>query len=360
LAVQLPPPPDRSFASDNAAGAHPSVIAAIAAANSGHALAYGDDDWTRRCTSALHDLFGGGQSLLAVTGTGANILGLLTMLRPVDAVVCASGAHINVDEAGAAERILGAKLIDLPSPDGKIHPDQLGELAAMRGNEHHVQPAVLSLTQSTELGTLYTADELGSLCDRAHALGLRVHVDGARLANAVAATTADADRAAAVLRSMTTEAGADIVTFGGTKNGLVAAEAVVFLDPALAERAKYARKTVTQLVSKMRFLAAQFSALLDDDLWFHSAAHANAAAYRLWDAVRDLPNVTVERPAVNSLFPVLAPEAIAPLRDWSYFWDWDPARNQVRWMTSWDTTDEDIERFVAGVTAVTQEVATDH
>jgi len=358
--VQLPPPPTRSFASDNAAGAHPSVIEAIAAANSGHALAYGADEWTERCTARLRELFGGGEVLLAVTGTGANIMGLLTMLRPVDAVVCAAGAHINVDEAGAAERILGAKLIDLPSPDGKLNPEQLGDLAAMRGNEHHVQPAVLSLTQSTELGTVYSLDELGALCERAHGLGMRVHVDGARLANAVAASTSSADDAASVLRSMTTEVGADIVTFGGTKNGLVAAEAVIFLDPALSERAKFARKTTTQLVSKMRFIAAQFNALLDDDLWFHSASHANAAAQRLWHAVHELPGLTVGRPAVNSLFPVLAPEAAVRLREWSFFWDWDPARNQVRWMTSWDTTDDDIDRFVAGVTAVTNEVAGDY
>ncbi|MGD9695061.1 MAG: low specificity L-threonine aldolase [Thermoleophilia bacterium] len=351
--MDLPPPPARSFASDNAAGAHPAVIEAVAAANAGHALAYGDDRWTRECTGALAELFGGGEALLAFNGTGANILGLLTMLRPADAVVCARQAHIEVDEAGAAERIIGAKLIDLPTPDGKLVADQVRDLAHMLGNEHHVQPAVVSITQSTELGTLYSADEVAALCEAAHGLGMRVHMDGARAANAAAALGGTAG----ALRSFTREAGVDVVTFGGTKNGMLGGEAVVFLDPALAARARHARKTATQLASKMRFIAAQFLALLDDDRWLRLAGDANAMAARLYGAVAGLPGVDVGRPAVNGLFPVLPAAAVAPLREWSFVWDWDPHRHQVRWMTAWDTTPEDVDRFAAGVAAAVAAVS---
>lgn len=356
----LPPAPERSFASDNAAGAHPAVIDAIARANTGHALAYGDDRWTRACTAALRDLFGTGEVLLTFNGTGANVLALMSMLGPVEAVVCARGAHIDADEAGATERIVGAKLIPLGTPDGKLTPGQLAELAWLAGNEHHAQPAALSLTQSTELGTVYRPDEVAALCDRAHAMGWHVHMDGARLANAAAALAPSADRAVATLRLFTVDAGVDVVTFGGTKNGLVGGEAVVFLDTELATRAKYLRKTITQLASKMRFVAAQFLALLDGDLWLTNAAAANAAARHLYELVRDLPGVEVAPPAVNSLFPVLPSPVAAALREWSFFWDWDPARGQVRWMTAWDTTAEDVERFAAGVTIATREAAAGH
>jgi threonine aldolase len=282
------------------------------------------------------------------------------MLRPVDAVVCAAGSHINVDEAGAAERMLGAKLIDLPAPGGKLVPDQLAELGYLIDNEHHAQPAVVSITQSTELGTVYTPDEVAAVCDRAHAMGMRVHMDGARIANATAALAGTASRAAATLRSFTVDAGVDVVTFGGTKNGLLGAEAVVFLEVELAARAKYLRKTSTQLSSKMRFLAAQFLALLDGDLWYRNAAAANEMAMRLYSGVASLPDVTVAAPAVNSLFPVLPADSAHVLRNWSFFWDWEPSIGQVRWMTSWDTTGEDIERFVAGVTCATSPAIAAH
>lgn len=348
--LDLPPAPARSFASDNAAGVHPRVLDAIARANDGHALAYGDDDHTRECEQRFRDLFGVPcETLLTFNGTGANVLALSLLLRPADAVVCSAGAHIATDETGAPERILGVKLIDLDSPDGKLQPEQLDDVAHLLGDQHHAQPGVLSLTQSTELGTLYTADEIAALCDKAHSLDMRVHVDGARLANAVAALGASPD----ALRAITVDAGVDIVSFGGTKNGLLGGEAVIVLTPELVRRATYQRKQVTQLPSKMRFIAAQFNELLHDDLWLDLAKHSNAMATELHAMTSSIPGVDYDTaPAVNSVFPSLPPAAIDPLREWCFFWPWDVARNQVRWMTAWDTTPDDIGRFADGVAKV--------
>jgi threonine aldolase len=352
--MTLPPPPSSAFASDNAAGAHPSVLDAIAAANVGHKLAYGDDEITRECSARFRDLFGADVTMrLTFNGTGANVLALATLLGslpgPHHGVVCTDWAHIAVDETGAPERVLATKLIDLPSVEGKLVPEQLAELAAIQGVQHHVQPGVVSITQATELGTLYTPDEIAALCDQAHALGMLVHLDGARISNATAAL--GGTRAA--LRSFTIDAGVDAVSFGGTKNGLLGAEAVVFLDAASSVGSKYVRKQVTQLPSKMRYLAAQFNAVLENDLWIDLAAHANAMATELHRLTVDIPGVVLDRqPAVNSVFPRLPPECIAPLRDWCFFWDWDTTRHEVRWMTSWDTTIEDVTTFAAGVEAI--------
>lgn len=348
--VHLPPPPSRAFASDNAAGAHPKVLESLVAANEGHALAYGADRWTAEAEARFRDLFGPStSSLLVWNGTGANVLALATMIRPADCVVCSSWAHIAVDETGAPERALGAKLLTLPTADGKLVPEQLGEVAHWIGDVHHAQPGILSITQSTELGTLYTAEEVAALCDAAHRLGMLVHLDGARIANATAAL--GGTRAA--LRSFTVDAGVDVVSFGMTKAGAAFGEAVVFLRPDLASRAAFIRKQVTQLPSKMRFVAAQASALLDDDLWIHLAEHANAMARRLHQATSQVPGVSFDAPPqVNSVFPVLPAEAIEPLREWCFFWPWDTARHQVRWMTAWDTTEADVDQFAAGVTSV--------
>jgi threonine aldolase len=351
--VDLPPPPGRSFASDNAAGAHPAVLEAIARANDGHALAYGDDRWTRQCEGAFRELFGDVTTLLTFNGTGANVLALACLLGPAEAVVCTDWAHIATDETGAPERILGAKLIDLRSDGGKLRPEQVSGLAHLLGVPHHAQPGVVSITQSTELGTVYTADEVGELCDAAHRLGMTVHIDGARIANAAAALGGDV----AALRSFTVDAGVDVVTFGGTKNGLLGGEAVVFLRPELARRAQYVRKQVTQLPSKMRFVAAQFLALLDEDRWLQLATHSNSMAARLHAATAGLPGVEMAAPEVNSLFPSLPPDVIEPLRDWCFFWDWDQHRHQVRWMTAWDTTPEDVDAFAKGVTSATEAIA---
>jgi threonine aldolase len=352
--VNLPPPPRRAFASDNAAGAHPAVLDAVAAANAGHALAYGDDDHTRECEARFRDLFGTDVTTrLAFNGTGANVMALATLMSSLPGghhgIVCTDWAHIAVDETGAPERVLATKLIDLESPGAKLVPEQLVEVAGARGVQHHVQPGIVSITQATELGTLYSADEIAALCDQAHALGMLVHLDGARIANATAALGGTPQ----ALRSFTVDAGVDAVSFGGTKNGLLGAEAVVFLDPEVAVGSQFVRKQVTQLPSKMRFLAAQFNAVLHDDLWIRLAAHANAMASELYRRTVDLPGVDIEvSPAVNSVFPRLPPAAIAPLRDWCFFWDWDVSRHEVRWMTAWDTTADDVVAFADGVEAI--------
>ncbi len=305
--TRLPPAPQRAFASDNAAGAHPAVIDAVLAANEGHLLAYGDDHITRECENRFRDLFGADVTTrLTYNGTGANIVAMATMLGslpgPQHAIVCTDWAHIAVDETGAPERTLGTKLLDLPAPDAKLVPEQLEELEPLLGVQHRVQPGVVSITQATELGTLYSPDEIAALCEVAHRLGMLVHLDGARIANATAAL--GGTRAA--LRSFTIDAGVDVVSFGGTKNGLLGAEAVVFLDRAASTGSEYVRKQVTQLPSKMRYLAAQFNAVLDGDLWIELAGHANAMATELHRLTSVIPGVELgDKPPVNSVFPRL-------------------------------------------------------
>ena len=352
--TQLPSAPSSAFASDNAAGAHPAVIDAISSANAGHVLAYGSDEHTATCEENFCQLFDADVvTRLTFNGTGANVAALATLMSslrgPNHAIVCTNWSHIEADETGAPERILGTKLIDLPAPDAKLIPSQVRELAHLQGVQHHVQPGIVSLTQPTELGTLYTPDEIAALCDTAHEMGMLVHLDGARIANATAALGGTP----AALRSFTIDAGVDAVSFGGTKNGLLGAEAIVFLDPDHSIGVDYVRKQVTQLPSKMRYLAAQFNAVLADDLWIELGAHSNAMATDLHRRVSDVPGVDAgQAPQVNSLFPHLEPSMIEPLRDWCFFWDWDVAVHQVRWMTAWDTTPEDVERFADGVRAL--------
>jgi threonine aldolase len=337
----------RSFASDNASGVHPKVMDALAAANVDHALAYGDDEWTARATQRFRDLFGAPVEVCLVWGgTGANVVSLQSLVRPWSAVVCTANAHIAVDECGAPERFTGSKLLTFPSDDGKLTPADLEASQIGRGDEHHAQATVVSVTQSTECGTLYSVAELTAVCETAHGFGMTVHLDGARLGNAVAALGCD-------VRALTIDAGVDVVSFGGTKNGMMYGEAVVFCDPALGADMKFVRKQATQLPSKMRFVAAQFDALLTDDLWIRNAAHANAMARRLAAAVRDIPGVVLARePAVNSVFVRLPAEAIPRLQAESFFWMWDETVDEVRWMTSFDTTAEDIDAFAATVRRV--------
>jgi threonine aldolase len=338
--------PERFFASDNNAAVHPVVLAALEQANQGHAVAYGDDRWTHAAENSFEDLFGRPvRTFMTWNGTGANVLALATAMRPAGAVICTDVAHINVDETGAPERILGSKLIDVPSISGRMAPEQIRAWAHNLGVVHHVQPCVLSITQSTEWGTLYSPAEIAALCDVAHELGMIVHLDGARLANATAALGGTRQ----ALRSFTVDAGVDVVSFGGTKNGMMYGEAVVYLNTALAESAAFFRKQITQLPSKVRYISAQFSALLHDDLWLVNARQANDMAQVLFEAVRDIPGVKVAPPVVNSLFPALPQSLAASLREWSFFYDWDVATQQVRWMTSWDTTPADIDKFVAGL-----------
>ncbi len=341
----MPEPPLHRFASDNNASVHPQVLAALESANTGHAVAYGDDAWTARAAESFRDLFGRDvESLMVWGGTGANVLALSSLLSPAGAVVCTDAAHINVDETGAPEHVLGAKLLDVPHRAGKISPEQVREFEHFLGVVHHVQPSVLSITQSTEWGTLYTADEIAALADTAHSMGMKVHLDGARIANATAALGGTVD----TLRSFTTEAGVDVVSFGGTKNGAMYAEAVVYLDPTLARAAPYLRKQITQLPSKMRYVSAQFVALFENDLWLANARHANEMCRLLHRSLADVPGVDPgPAPAVNSIYPALDATLRESLRRWSFFYDW--SLPQVRWMTAWDTRPEDVETFVAGV-----------
>ena len=341
------PPPARAFASDNNAGAHPEVLAALAAANSGHVRAYGDDPWTARAVECLRGHFGRDADVHFVFGgTAANVLGLQCVTQPYHAVVCAETAHIAVDECGAPERFTGCKLITLRTREGKLLPEQLPPLLHRLGDQHHSQPRVVSVSQSTELGTVYRPAELRALADAAHAHGLLLHVDGARLANAAAALDVP-------LRAITTDAGVDLVSVGGTKNGMLGAEAVVFLNGTGAPDFKFVRKSGMQLASKMRFLAAQFEALFAGDLWKRSADHANRMAARLARAIEGIPGVRLARPVeANGVFVFLPRAAIAPLQQRSFFYVWDEATCECRWMTAFDTTEEDVDRFAAAVREV--------
>ena len=332
----------RGFASDNYAGAHPDVLAALAEANAGPARAYGADPWTARAEEVLRGHLGEEARVFPVfNGTAANVLCLEAVTQPWEAVVCAPGAHINVDEAGAPERA-GRKLLLARAEHGKLTPASCEPLATRFGDEHAVQPKVLSLTQATELGTVYTVEETAALCAWAHGHGMLVHVDGARVANAAAALGVS-------LRELITEPGVDLLSLGATKNGALGAEAAVFLRPGLAQDFKWVRKRGMHLASKMRYLSAQLLALYDGELWRENAAHANAMARRLHEQVRD--HVEITRPVqASGVFARLPPEATAALqRDWAFYaWDDDQA-GEVRWLCAWDTAPEDVDAFAADV-----------
>ena len=346
--VDFPIAPVHPFASDNFSSAHPRYLDAVAKVNDGHAMAYGGDAMTARANDLFNELCGTDvEVLFTFNGTGSNVVALASLLEPAESVVCTNWAHINVDETGAPERILGVKLQDVERADAKLSPADIRSLSSALGNVHHVQPGVVSLTQATELGTLYDAAEIRAICVEAHSHGMRVHLDGARIANAVAALGGDGD----TFRSLTFGAGVDAVSFGGTKNGMLGAEAVLIRRGAGHGRGAFVRKQSTQLPSKQRYIAAQFVEALSSGLWIETAAQANAMAQRLFSGLADLPALGLWAPQVNSLYPVLPVPVKKELQDWSFFWDWDLSRGQVRWMTSWDTTEEDVDRFVAGVRA---------
>ena len=340
-------PPQRLFASDNLAGAHPVVVEALVAANAGHALPYGADSYTRRLESVVAELFDHDVVVRPVFGgTGANVVALSCALGQGQAIACSSVAHIAVDEAGAPERLLGAKLIGLPHVQGKIAPDSVRSLAALRGSQHHAPAGVLSITQTTEMGTVYSPTELRQIVDAAREMDMHVHMDGARLANAVAAL--GGDRRA--LRQITVDAGVDVLSFGGAKNGLMFGELVVFFDRRLAEASLNVRKQLTQLPSKMRYVSAQYLAILENDLFIDLARHANARATDLFTQVSDIHSLGLrDAPQANSLFPTIEQRPKTELQEWSFFWDWDVATNLCRWMTAWDTTGEDVEAFGRGI-----------
>nr|WP_257998268.1 low specificity L-threonine aldolase [Zhihengliuella halotolerans] len=346
--ARLHDPDARAFASDNYSGVHPQILTALAAANEGHQGAYGTDDYTRALGDVVEHHFGPGAVAFPVfNGTGANVTALQSLLPRWGAVVCAQTAHINVDENGAPERVGGMKLLSVPTPDGKLTPELIDREAWGYGDEHRAQPLAVSLTQSTELGTLYTFEELRAITEHAHAKGMRVHADGARLSNAAAALEMP-------LRAFTRDAGIDVLSLGGTKNGIMFGEAVVVLNPedaALLDSIKYLRKMNMQLASKMRFISAQLVALYGGDLWLESARHANAMAARLRAGVEQLDAVTLTQPTqANAVFARLPKAAADAVREQYKFYDWDEAAGEVRWMCSFDTTPDDVEAFVNAIT----------
>lgn len=342
----------RGFASDNYAGAHPQVLDAIAAANGGHQIAYGEDVYTSRLQEVMKNHFGDQVEAFPVfNGTGSNVTALTSMLPRWGAVIATSTAHIHTDENGAPERISGLKLLTVPTPDGKLTPQIIDTEAWGWGDEHRAQPLVVSITQTTELGTLYSIAEIRAIADHVHSKGMRLHMDGARISNAAAALQVP-------LRDFTTDAGVDVLSFGGTKNGLLYGECIVVLTPAASDGLIFLRKLNMQLASKMRFVSAQLIALLTDDLYRSSAAHANAMAGHLRRSL-ELALVDGRIPAgrlsfsqsteANAVFGVLANESADRLKEKFRFYDWDRAAGEVRWMTAFDTTEADVDALVTAI-----------
>jgi threonine aldolase len=332
----------KMFASDNNSGIHPSIFEAILEANDGHAPAYGDDALTLKAAAKFREHFGEESDVLFVfNGTGANVTGLKAMVRSHQAIICTEGAHIHADEGGAAEGIIGGKLLTVPSEDGKLTIPQIEQQLAHIGSQHRSQPKAISISQCTELGTVYTIDEIKALTSFAHANGLYVHMDGARISNAAAFLGCS-------LKEMTTDAGIDMLSFGGTKNGLMIGEAVVCLRKELASELKYIRKQSMQLGSKMRFISAQFERLLSDDLWFANATQANRMALRLAEGLQTLPGISLTQPVEsNAVFASVPVEQIQQLQKSYAFALWNAVKNEIRLVTSFDTTEEDVDLFLA-------------
>jgi len=337
----------RMFASDNASGAHPEVMAALAEANHGHVHAYGYDEWTKRAVEVVRQRVGAPAAAVhfVLNGTGANVTGLQAVMRPYEAVICPSTAHINVDECGAPERFTGGKLIPVATPDGKLTPDVVESAISGVGVEHHSQPRVVSITQSTEYGTTYRPQEIRALADVAHAHGLVLHMDGARISNAAAFLGSD-------LAQITSEVGVDVLSLGGAKNGLLFGEAVVFFDAERGADFLFIRKQSAQLASKMRYIAAQFIALYGGELWRENASRANQMARLLASGLAATPGIRVTQPVeANEVFIVMAPRLVERLHEVADFYAWDERANEHRLVASWDTTADDVEGFVAAARA---------
>ena len=334
----------RGFASDNYAGIHPEVLSAISAVNSGHQVAYGDDLVTEQFNELVEELFGAqAQGFPVFNGTGANVIALQALTKSWEAVVCAETAHIAVDEGGAPEKVAGLKLHTIPTPDGKLTPELIALQAHGFGNEHRAQPAVVSITQSTELGTIYTIEEIKAITHYAHELGMTVHMDGSRISNAAAAL-------GVTLKEMTTDAGIDALSLGATKIGALAVEAVIILSPKHAYALKFVRKSAMQLASKMRFFSAQLIAVFGTDLYLRNAKQANAMALKLYNEVKDIKGISIPNPPqANAVFPILPSDVTERLHKDFRFYVWDHLTGQVRWMCSWDTTEADIDAFVSAV-----------
>ncbi|MCL2089976.1 MAG: beta-eliminating lyase-related protein [Micrococcales bacterium] len=339
--MRLHDPSHRDFASDNHAGLHPEVLAALAEANGGHVHSYGDDPYTARLAEVVTNHFGPtAQAYPVFSGTGGNVVALSAMTPRWGSVITPVSAHLHTDEAGAPERTAGLKLLTTPADDGKLTAAALAEAAAVGRGVHSPQPSTVAVAQSTELGTTYTPDETAALTDMAHARGLRVYVDGARLANAAA-------HLGLPLRALTTDVGVDVVTLGGTKNGALDAEVVVVLDPDSSGGVQHVRKMNAQLASKARFVAAQLVALYGTDLWLDCARRANAMATRLAEGLARTPGVQITTPVqANAVFAQIPPATRARLRERWMFHDWTPDGSTVRLMCAWDTTERDVDAFV--------------
>jgi threonine aldolase len=332
----------RSFASDNNAGTHPEMIEAIKAANKGHVIAYGGDPITDRAIKLFKKYFGRDVAVYFVFGgTGANVLGLKAITQSHNAIICADGGHVDYDECGAPEKFTGCKVISIPTSNGKLRVEQIKPFLHLLGNEHHIQPRVIAISQATEMGTVYTKKELKTLSTFAHDNNMLLHVDGARIANA--AVSLDAS-----LKEITADAGVDVLSFGGTKNGMMYGEAVIFFDPKLAAEFKYIRKQGMHLPSKMRYISAQFEALLSNDLWRRSAARSNRMAQMLATELARIPKIKITQPVEsNGVFAIVPPKYIPRLQKKYWFYVWNEEISEVRLMASFDTTKEDIQDFVA-------------
>jgi len=331
---------NRGFASDNNAGVHPDILHSISEVNKGHCIAYGEDPWTEQAAEMFKALLGNDVEVYFVfNGTSANVLGISAFVKSYHAVICAETAHIYVDECGAPEKYTGCKLLPVQTPDGKLTIDQIKRQLNGVGFEHHVQPKIISVTQPTEMGTLYTVEELKNICGFAHENGLSVHMDGARISNAVAGLNCN-------IKEITRDAGIDVLSFGGTKNGMMYGEAIIFFNCQMAEDFKYHRKQAMQLASKMRFISAQFLAFLKNDLWLKNARHANRMAQILRHETESIPGVTLtQKTEANGVFAIIPSEVISELQKEFFFYVWDESKSEVRWMTSYDTREEDIYRF---------------
>jgi len=334
----------KTFASDNYAGVHPEILHAIIEANAGHAGSYGADDCTEAARKCFCDHFGDGtETFFVYNGTGANVLALSAITRSYQSVICAEGAHINVDESTAPEKFTGCKLVTVPTPDGKLTPDLISRRIQRIGDQHHPQAAVVSISQTTEYGTLYTTEEVSAIAELVHRHGMLLHMDGARISNAAVALGKD-------FRSFTKDAGVDVLSFGGTKNGLMFGEAVVFFRPELTREFNFLRKQGMQLHSKMRFISAQFLGLLKGDLWKRNAAHANRMAKSLEQGLRDIPGITITQPVqANGIFALMPPAIIPKLQEQFPFYVWNESTNEIRLMASWDTTPEEVNGFCDAV-----------
>jgi len=332
----------RGFASDNNAGIHPVLLESITAANSGHVVAYGDDEYTHRAEKAFKDHFGSAAEVFFVlTGTGANVLSLASFTRSFNSVICAETAHIQVDECGAPEKFTQCKMLPVATPDGKLTVDGIRKHLHGFGFEHHAQPRVISISQPTEMGTVYTPSEIRSLADLAHQNNMILHMDGARLANA--AVSLDLP-----FKAFTTDAGVDVLSFGGTKNGMLFGESVVFLKPGMSAEFKYFRKQGMQLASKMRYISAQFEAYLTKEVWRTNAMHANNMARLLYEKTSSIPGVKItQKVQANAVFAIIPAHLVETLQEKYFFYVWDESICEVRWMTSFDTTPGDIDGFTS-------------